>query len=214
MVQNGKKPRRTQAERRLATQTAIMNASVGILVTEGYARFSASRVASLAGVSRGAQEHYYPKKFDLIEAVTRQIMEEALGHTRKLTEQVDPARDPIDKFIEDSNWFFSSRSFRAITEIMIAARAEAELADIVHPIVKKTRGELDQIWIEALSNAGFTRESAVEFIDITQHLLRGLFFVDTWIPFPVDRASILSTWRGLANHILLPDRNRTPSASN
>ena len=75
MVQNGKKPRRTQAERRLATQTAIMNASVGILVTEGYARFSASRVASLAGVSRGAQEHYYPKKFDLIEAVTRQIME-------------------------------------------------------------------------------------------------------------------------------------------
>ena len=122
MVQNGKKPRRTQAERRLATQTAIMNASVGILVTEGYARFSASRVASLAGVSRGAQEHYYPKKFDLIEAVTRQIMEEALGHTRKLTEQVDPARDPIDKFIEDSNWFFSSRSF---SEIILSPQLES-----------------------------------------------------------------------------------------
>lgn len=189
----------------MATRTAIMDASIAILASDGYAGFSASRVAGEAGVSRGAQEHYYPRKADLIVAVTRHIMEEASAHTRTLAEQATPGQDPVDKFIEDSDWFFSSPLFRAMSEIMIAARADAELATVVHPIVKKVRAELDAIWIDALSGAGYTRASAKRYLDVTQHLLRGLFFVERWIPFPVDRADTLSLWRDLADEVLVPD---------
>src|SRR6185437_8395863 len=57
--------RRTQEQRRLQTQAAILAAAVELLTEIGYARFSASGVAARAGVSRGALEHYYPRKIDL-----------------------------------------------------------------------------------------------------------------------------------------------------
>jgi AcrR family transcriptional regulator len=55
----GRKARRTQLQRRNETQAAILEASINLLAEKGYARFSASRVAAEAGVSRGAQEHYF-----------------------------------------------------------------------------------------------------------------------------------------------------------
>lgn len=65
------KRRRSQHQRRQETQAAILSASIRLLAEHGYAGFSASRVAAAAGVSRGAQEHYFPKKRDLIAATTR-----------------------------------------------------------------------------------------------------------------------------------------------
>ncbi|MGP0094758.1 MAG: TetR family transcriptional regulator [Xanthobacteraceae bacterium] len=56
-----RKRSRPQLERRNETQAAIMSAALRILSDDGYAGFSASRVAARAGVSRGAQEHYFPK---------------------------------------------------------------------------------------------------------------------------------------------------------
>ena len=84
IVRRRQKPRRTQLERRNETQAAILSAAIDLLTEHGYAGFSASRVAARAGVSRGAQEHYFPKKNDLIAAATRYAMREAVEHARLL----------------------------------------------------------------------------------------------------------------------------------
>ena len=73
MKRGRRKLRRTQIERRSETQAAILSAAIDLLAEHGYAGFSASRVAARAGVSRGAQEHYFPKKNDLIAAATPDI---------------------------------------------------------------------------------------------------------------------------------------------
>ena len=78
MQRRRRKPRRTQLERRNETQGAILSASISLLAKHGYAGFSASRVAAEAGVSRGALEHYFPKKNDLIAAATGYAMREAV----------------------------------------------------------------------------------------------------------------------------------------
>src|ERR1700730_8526559 len=97
MKRSHRKPRRTQVERRNETQGAILSASIGLLAEKGYAGFSASRVAARAGVSRGAQEHYFPRKNDLIAAATQQAMREAVAHARSLahsaTHQLIPWRN-------------------------------------------------------------------------------------------------------------------------
>jgi len=69
MTRRRRKPRRTQLERRNETQAAILSAAVGLLAEHGYAGFSASRVAARAGVSRGAQEHYFPDSAALASEV-------------------------------------------------------------------------------------------------------------------------------------------------
>src|SRR5271156_2133541 len=113
------KPRRTQAARRSQTQAAILSASLRVLIEEGYAGFSASRVAARARVSRGAQEHYYPKKNDLIAAATRFAMQEAVHHAESLAKTAAQSSDPISKFLSDSEHFFFTPVFRAMIEIMI-----------------------------------------------------------------------------------------------
>ena len=162
----GRKARRTQLQRRNETQAAILEASIDLLAEKGYAGFSASRVAARAGVSSGAQEHYFPKKNDLISAATRYAMREAVEHAQSLALNATRSTDPVDKFLADSEHFFFRPVFRAMIEIMVAARSEPGLSRIVNPIVLDARHTLNGIWVETLGAAGYPRERAQQFIEL------------------------------------------------
>ncbi len=210
MKRGRRKPRRTQLERRNETQSAILSASIALLAERGYARFSASRVAATAGVSRGAQEHYYPKKNDLIEAATRHAMREAVDHARVLARTASESPDPVAKFLKDSEHFFFRPVFQAMAEIMIAARSDRALARIVNPIVLDARQVLNGIWIDTLGAAGYPRDNAQRFIELTHYLLRGVFFVANWLPYDIHRPSIIESWRRVAPAVLTLDRTVRP----
>ena len=63
--------RRTQAERRAATRAALLDATIAGLVEHGYARLTTSQIVDSAGVTRGAQAHYFSTKAELVaEALT------------------------------------------------------------------------------------------------------------------------------------------------
>lgn len=207
----GKKVRRTQLQRRNETLAAILEASINLLAEKGYAGFSASRVAAEAGVSRGAQEHYFPKKNDLIAAATRHAMREAVEHAQALALTAARSTDPIAKFLADSEHFFFRPVFRAMIEVMIAARTEPGLSRIVHPIVMDARHTLNGIWIETLGIAGYPRKRAQQFIELTHYLLRGVFLVSTWLPYEIDRSEIIEAWRRVAPFIL-ETRGNAPRA--
>ena len=197
-----RKRRRSQLERRNETQAAILSASIRLLAEHGYAGFSASRVAAAAGVSRGAQEHYFPKKRDLIAATTRYAMREAVEHAQSLARSATRSKDPIENFLRDSEHFFFRPVYRAMIEIMIAARSDRALARILNPIVQDARDTLNGIWIDTLDSAGYPRENAQQFIELTHYLLRGLFLVTNWLPYQVDRGAVVDVWHRLAPTIL------------
>jgi AcrR family transcriptional regulator len=206
IVRRRQKPRRTQLERRNETQAAILSAAIDLLTEHGYAGFSASRVAARAGVSRGAQEHYFPKKNDLIAAATRYAMREAVEHARLLARTAGETKDPIAKFLTDSEHFFFRPVYQAMIEIMIAARSDRALARVVNPIVLDARQTLNGIWIDTLGAAGYPRDNAQRFIELTHYMLRGAFLVATWLPYRIDRSEIVETWRRLAPALLGPNQ--------
>lgn len=202
MKRHRRKPKRTQLERRNETQAAILSASIDLLAENGYAGFSASRVARRAGVSRGAQEHYFPKKNDLIAAATQHAMREAVEHARSLAHTATGAADPVAKFLTNSEHFFFRPVFRAMIEIMIAARSDRALTHIVNPIVLDARQVLNGIWIETLGAVGYPRANAQLFIELTHYLFRGVFLVANWLPYQIDRTEIFEVWRRLAPAVL------------
>jgi|SRR6516164_1851672 AcrR family transcriptional regulator len=202
MARAARTTRRTHAERRSATQAAILSASLKLLIEDGYARFSASRVAARAGVSRGAQEHYYPKKIDLIAAATRFAMDEAVRHAQSLAASAARSSDPIEKFFADSEHFFFAPIYRAMIEIMIAARSDRALARVINPIVQDARRSLNSIWADTLDAAGYPREKAQQFIELTHYMMRGVFLVGYWLPYQIDRSATIDAWRSLAPSIL------------
>ncbi len=202
MTPRRRRSRRTQLERRNETQAAILSAAIDLLAEHGFAAFSASGVAARAGVSRGAQEHYFPRKNDLMVAATRYAMREAVEHARMLARTAGGSTDPVAKFLKDSEHFFFRPVFRAMIEIMIAARADRALARVLNPVVTEARRTLNGIWIDTLDAAGYPRASAQRYIELTHYLLRGVFLVDTWLPYRIDRSDIVEVWRLLAPAIL------------
>ena len=103
--------RRTQEQRRNQTQEAILKATLTVLIEEGYEKFTTTRVAKTAGVSRGAQENYFRTKNELIVAATRYALTRAAEHARSLAKRAPRYSDPIEQFLADSKSFFSARPF-------------------------------------------------------------------------------------------------------
>jgi AcrR family transcriptional regulator len=63
--------RRTQVERRAATETALLEAAADVIVEAGVGALTLARVGSRAGYSRGIVTHHYGSKLALLEAVVR-----------------------------------------------------------------------------------------------------------------------------------------------
>src|ERR1700682_6556937 len=66
-------PRRTQAERRDATRTALLDAAMDCLVEKGYANTTTRRIAERAGVTPGALQHHFASKAELLSEAVRHI---------------------------------------------------------------------------------------------------------------------------------------------
>jgi AcrR family transcriptional regulator len=192
--------RRTQAQRRQATQAAVLAAALDVLIAGGYANFSASRVASRAGVSRGALERYFPTKNDLLTAATQHAMDAAVAHAQRLAS--GDGERTVERFLRDSEHFFFGPLYRAMLELAIAAASNRALAKPHRPIVARARKSLNRIWLERLTAAGFPRHRAERFILLTHYLLRGLFVVDTWLPYETNRRAVIKEWSALVPAVL------------
>src|SRR5580692_5187725 len=192
--------RRTQEQRRQTTKAAVLSAALDALIADGYANFSAGRVAARAGVSRGALERYFPTKNDLLVAATQHAMDAAVAHAERLA--AGRSKRTVAQFLRDSEHFFFGPHYRAMLELAIAAASDAALAKPHRPIVVRARKSLNRIWLESLRAAGFPRKSAERFILLTHYLLRGLFVVDTWLPYETNRRAVIETWSALAPAIL------------
>ncbi|MBS0535864.1 MAG: TetR/AcrR family transcriptional regulator [Proteobacteria bacterium] len=202
-----KPARRTQQERRRATQEAILEAAIDLLVDEGYSRFSTIAVAKRAKVSRGARENYFPSKYDLIAAAWRAALIRAQEHARELARDLEGG-STIDRFLSDSESFFLSRVYLALLELQMAARTDKPLSRIFHALYDEYRESHDDIWIEALVKEGYARVRAKAFVRATQYLLRGMALTSVWHVPHADFRAALREWRELAPYFLARTMDR------
>src|SRR5436305_14796735 len=64
---------RTQAERRARTRTALLDATIDCLVEIGYARTSVQEICARAGVSKGAAQHHFSAKAELMATAVEHL---------------------------------------------------------------------------------------------------------------------------------------------
>jgi AcrR family transcriptional regulator len=197
-----RRKRRTQEERRRETQTAILNATLEVLISEGYEGFTVTRVAEQAGVSRGAQENYYRTKDELVLAATSHALEQAAKHAEELASSAARSDDPVVKFLADSQSFFFSKNYLALLEIIVVAHHKPALAQANSPMVQKFRHRLNSIWVDALCEAGYERAGSETFIKMTHYLLRGMALTSLWRPQPSEYRTLLQEWRGIGAALL------------
>ncbi|WP_158276736.1 MULTISPECIES: TetR/AcrR family transcriptional regulator [Solirubrobacterales] len=135
-------PRRlTRAQQRVATRTAILDATGEVLVADGYAELTTRRVAELAGVAQSTLMHHFPtREALLVETVSHLAM-------RLADEAIDALdlvalREPAQReTVLDQAWAqFTSPVAIAAAQLWAAAWAEPQLAAALHELEQRLGG--------------------------------------------------------------------------
>lgn len=126
--------RRTQAERSEHTRGLLLDATIDCLVDLGYARTSVHEICKRAGVSRGAQQHHFATKAELmahaVEHLTERLRRESMASITELPHGAARARLGIDLL-----WrAFSGKLSTAVLELWVAARTDPELRAAMRPV--------------------------------------------------------------------------------
>ena len=120
--------RRTQAERRASTRKALLDATIDVLVDRGYSGLTTTLVCERAGVTRGAQAHYFATKADLVVQELSHLTDALVADL--VAKPLDVADDPAGQYavLLDRLWeIFSGPVSAAQLELLVAARTDPEL---------------------------------------------------------------------------------------
>lgn len=123
--------RRTQEERRNATRGALLDATIAVLVEQGYRGTTTLAVERRAGVSRGARIHHFANKAALLAAVADYLYEELSdfygeafgGDMRRHESDLERLRHGLRALWE----IYQRPHFTAVLELNMAARTDPEL---------------------------------------------------------------------------------------
>jgi AcrR family transcriptional regulator len=124
------KPRRTQAERRAATRTALLDAAVDCLAEKGYANTTTRRIAERAGVTPGALQHHFASRAELLGHARRHL---GSKFAQQMFEHESADIATIRLRTEhrlDHMWdLLKGPLFAAMVELWVAARTDIELRE-------------------------------------------------------------------------------------
>lgn len=125
------RPARTQA-RTERTRAALLNATVECLIRDGYRELSTNDVVRRAASSRGALAHHFPTKADLVRAAVTRLVDLRVAEFRLRLHDV-PVAERTPAGAADVLWsFVADESFDALLDLLVAARREPELHQVLH----------------------------------------------------------------------------------
>jgi AcrR family transcriptional regulator len=117
--------------RALATRQRLLDAAVDELVESGYAGLTTPAVARRAGVSRGAQQNYFPHKATLVVAAVRHLAARQLGELGDQLADVPSGPKRVKAGLDVLFEQYSGRLFSAMVELSLASRADPELREVI-----------------------------------------------------------------------------------
>src|SRR5215472_15702197 len=119
--------RRTQAERRDATRSRLLEATVQCLADLGYAGTTTTEVARWAGLSRGAQLHHFGTRAEMVTAGVEHLHRRLLHEFRAAMASLPAGADPLDASIDVIWGLYASPLTMAWMELSLAARTDEDL---------------------------------------------------------------------------------------
>jgi len=160
------RPRRTQQQRREETRRRLLDATITVLVEQGYARLTTVEVAKRAGVSQGAIFTHFDTKADLLCAAVEHLFPRLIQDYLAGLSALPNGRDRISAAIQLLWIVFQRPELQAAIELYVAARTDPELQAALAAMEGPHRDNLvrvaRELFPEAASHPEF--EAVVELV--------------------------------------------------
>lgn len=125
--------RRTQAERREATTTALLDATAACLAETGYAATSTAAACARAGVSQGALFRHFPTRQALLVATAEHVARRNVEEFRASVGSDVTTVDAVADVLAHLRRAVLSPANQTWRELLVAARADAGLRAALLP---------------------------------------------------------------------------------
>jgi AcrR family transcriptional regulator len=196
--------REPQQDRGWATRSRLLESAVSCLAELGWSGATVSVVAARAGVSRGATQHYFPTREDLVTAALEHMAEVRLAEILREAARLPAGgehrtRDVVGLLVG----LYTGPLFRAALQVWAAAAASDQLRDLVRPLEARLGREAHKVAIELLG-ADESRPGVHEAVQATLDLARGLGLADTLADDSRRRDRIVSQWATMLDAAIRP----------
>lgn len=180
-----------QQERSRLTRQRLLDATVDCLAELGWNGTTVAVVAERAGMSRGAAQHHFRTRMDLLSAVVDEIIDVRLAEMRRIAETT--ARPDTEAVLDHLAGLYSGRLFRALLHVWVAASVDDQLRAQVVPLEARLGREAHRLAVELLG-ADESRPGVREAVQVTLDLARGLGLAAVLTDDTARRARVLRSW--------------------
>ena len=165
--------RRTQDERTAATRARVLDAAIECLIDEGFAGTTTKRIAERTGVSRGAQQHHFPKRHDLVIQAVSHLANRRLAELRADAQLLTKVDDRVERLLDLLEQSFAGPLFFASVELWVASRTDEALHRALYAAERELGRTIAELTAE-VSQIATDDERFGDLIELTIHMLRGM----------------------------------------
>ncbi|TCP49378.1 TetR family transcriptional regulator [Tamaricihabitans halophyticus] len=174
--------RRTNAERRAASRSAVLDATVKAIVSYGYQGATSARIAELSGFTRGAQKYHFKNKAEMVAEALVHLHENLMQSTLAAFEK--SAEDGLFAVLEALWASFQDDVFTAAAELRVAARIDVELKTRLVAAEQQIGRRIRVLMMETLDDGQHSPERLRAIGDHIVNVMRGMASQSALYPNP------------------------------
>lgn len=195
--------RQPQQDRSRATRQRLLEASIQCMAELGWAGTTVALVAERAGVSRGAAQHHFPTREDLVAGL--------VGHMSEVrTDEIDAARSSLkagrrrtEAVLTVLVELYNGPLFRAALHLWVAAAADEALRAQIGPLEAQLGRQAHRMAVDLL-RVDESTPGARETVQATLDMARGLGLASLLSDDSARRARVLRQWARTLDAVLPP----------
>lgn len=185
--------REPQQERSRTTRRRLVEAAVETIGELGWNGTTVSLIAERAGVSRGAAQHHFPTREDLVAAAVEHVGEIQIVELRARAADLPSGRSRIERAVDMVLNLYSGPLFRAALHLWVAASTDESLRATLVPLEARVGREAHRVTVELLG-VDESHQGVRELVQATLDLARGLGLANLLTDDTKRRKQIVAHW--------------------
>lgn len=193
IVSGGTVIREPQQERSRTTRRRLVEAAIETIGEQGWNGTTVAVIAERAGVSRGAAQHHFPTRENLVAAAVEQLGEIQIAELRSRAAELPSGRSRIERAVDMVLNLYSGPLFRAALHLWVVASTDESLRATLAPMEARVGREAHRVTVELLG-VDESHQGVRELVQATLDLARGLGLANLLTDDTKRRNQIIKQW--------------------
>ncbi len=164
---------RTQEQRSNQTRGRLIAATIGSICERGYLSTTTTEIADRAGVSRGALQHHFGTKSDLLLSVLDRICEGFKSRVEAASKCGGSLETRSDELVQTLWEVYGGDTYEAAVEIVLGARSDPDLNGRIQEFRALSIEIAEDLWAQVFSDVDLPPQRLADLLHFTVAAMRG-----------------------------------------